>query len=161
MEKAHHYATTLVWTGNKGEGTAHYRAYDRDHTLFVDHKPEILASSDPSFRGNPARYNPEELLVFALSSCHMLSYLHLCAVNKVVVVDYRDRAEGTMEETSDGGGHFTVVILRPVVTVAEEGMVEKARELHHAASRLCFIANSCNFPIRHEPEVRIEAKPAV
>jgi organic hydroperoxide reductase OsmC/OhrA len=159
MEKVHHYSTNLVWTGNKGEGTAHYRAYDRDHTVSVNHKPEILASSDPSFRGNPARYNPEELLVAALSSCHMLSYLHLCAVNKVIVVDYRDRAEGTMEETSDGGGHFTVVILRPVVTVREEAMAEKARELHHEASRLCFIANSCNFPVRHEPEVRIEAKP--
>jgi organic hydroperoxide reductase OsmC/OhrA len=161
MAKEHHYTTSLVWTGNKGEGTAHYRAYDRDHVLSAKGKPEISGSSDPAFRGDPSRYNPEELLVASLSSCHMLSYLHLCAVNKVVVVDYRDNAEGTMEETSDGGGHFTVVILRPVVTVTEGGMVEKALELHHAAGRLCFIASSCNFPVRHEPEVRIEAKPAI
>jgi len=159
MEKVHHYATSVVWTGNKGEGTAHYRAYDRDHTISVRDKPEIPGSSDPAFRGNPARYNPEEFLVAALSTCHMLSYRHLCAVNKVVVVEYRDKAEGTMEETSDGGGHFTVVILRPVVTVSEEAMAEKARQLHHEASRLCFIANSCNFPVQHEPEVRIEATP--
>jgi organic hydroperoxide reductase OsmC/OhrA len=160
MAKEHHYNTSLVWTGNKGEGTAHYRAYDRDHVLSAKGKPEIAGSSDPAFRGNPSRYNPEELLVASLSSCHMLSYLHLCAVNKVVVVDYRDDAEGMMEETGDGGGHFAVVILRPVVTVTEEAMVEKAKELHHAAGRLCFIANSCNFPVRHEPEVRVEAKPA-
>jgi organic hydroperoxide reductase OsmC/OhrA len=158
MGKEHHYSLSLVWTGNKGEGTSHYRAYDRDHLISGKDKPELAASSDPAFRGNPSRYNPEELLVAALSSCHMLSYLHLCAVNKVVVVDYRDKPEGTMEETSDGGGHFTVVILRPVITVAEEAMVEKARELHHPASKLCFIANSCNFPVRHEPEVRVEAK---
>ena len=152
--------TSVVWTGNKGEGTAHYRAYERDHTISVKGKPEIACSSDPAFRGNPSRYNPEEFLLAALSSCHMLSYLHLCAVNKVVVVDYRDGAEGTMEETSDGGGHFTVVILRPIVTVAEVSMADKAKQLHHEAGRLCFIANSVNFPVSHEPEIRVEARPA-
>ena len=92
MEKEHHYTTQLMWTGNTGEGTANYRSYGRDHVLSAAGKPEIPGSSDPSFRGNPQRYNPEELLVSSLSSCHMLWYLHLCAVNGVVVVDYKDEA---------------------------------------------------------------------
>jgi organic hydroperoxide reductase OsmC/OhrA len=158
MEKEHHYKTQLRWTGNRGEGTTHYRGYDRDHVLSVHGKPEIPGSSDPNFRGNPQRYNPEELLVASLSACHMLWYLHLCSENKVVVIDYQDHAEGTMVETSDGGGHFSVVILRPVVTVTGEEMVGRAEQLHHEANKLCFIANSCNFPIRHEPETRVEAK---
>jgi len=157
MGKEHHYTTQLIWTGNTGKGTADYRSYDRDHILLVSGKPEIPGSSDPSFRGNPQRYNPEELLVSSLSSCHMLWYLHLCAVNGVVVVDYKDEAVGTMIEGPDGGGYFSEVILRPVVTVADGGMSEKARSLHHAANKLCFIANSINFPVRHEPTVLTHA----
>jgi organic hydroperoxide reductase OsmC/OhrA len=155
MAKEHHYSTQLNWTGNRGDGTTDYRAYDRDHVLSAGGKPEIPGSSDPAFRGNPERYNPEELLVGSLSSCHMLWYLHLCAVNGVVVVDYHDYAEGTMIETADGGGHFSVVTLRPVVTVTEASMIEKAMALHHEANKLCYIANSCNFPVKHAPEVLV------
>ena len=157
MEKEHLYTSQLSWTGNKGEGTLNYKAYDRDHILSVAGKPEIPASSDPSFRGNPQRYNPEELLVFSLSSCHMLWYLHLCAVNGVIVVDYRDMALGKMTETADGGGHFREVVLRPVITVKEPSMVEKAGSLHHEANKLCFIANSVNFPVKHEPTILTHA----
>ena len=157
MGKEHHYTTNLIWTGNTGEGTANYRSYNRDHVLSASGKPAIPGSSDPSFRGNPQRYNPEELLVSSLSSCHMLWYLHLCAVNGVVVVDYKDEAVGTMVETADGGGYFNEVILRPVVTVADGGMSEKARSLHHDANKLCFIANSVKFLVRHEPTVLIHA----
>lgn len=153
MAKEHHYSTQLNWTGNIGEGTADYKAYLRDHVLSAGGKPEIPGSSDPSFRGSPDRYNPEELLVASLSACHMLWYLHLCAVNGVIVVDYHDYAEGTMVETADGGGHFSVVTLRPVVTVAEASMTGKAMSLHHDANKLCYIANSCNFPVKHTPEV--------
>ena len=156
MGKEHHYLTQLRWTGNRGEGTANYRAYDRDHVLSAGDKSEIAGSSDPSFRGNPARYNPEELLVASLSSCHLLWYLHLCAVNGVVVVDYRDSAEGVMEEADNGSGRFLSVVLRPEITVTEDGMREKAMELHHEANKMCFIANSVNFPVRHEPVVRVE-----
>lgn len=155
MSKEHHYQTQLRWTGNRGEGTSNYRAYDRDHVLSAGHKPEIPGSSDPSFRGNPQRYNPEELLVASLSSCHMLWYLHLCSVNGVIVVDYEDATEGIMEEDDNGSGRFSAVILRPVVTIREEGMREKAVKLHHEASSYCFIANSVNFPVRHEPVIRI------
>ena len=155
MAKEHHYVTQLRWTGNRGEGTSHYRAYDRDHVLSVNGKPELAGSSDPSFRGNPDRYNPEELLVASLSSCHMLWYLHLCSVNGVVVVDYRDSAGGIMLEDADGGGRFSEVVLRPVVTVTSATMKEKAASLHHEANRLCFIANSVNFPVRHEPVAKV------
>ena len=152
---AHHYKVDITWTGNRGNGTASYTAYDRDHIVSAGGKPEIPASSDPSFRGDPARYNPEELLVASLSSCHMLWYLHLCSSAGVIVVDYTDAAAGTMEETANGGGHFIEVTLFPVITVASEEMVEKADALHEKANELCFIANSCNFPVHHKPIYKI------
>lgn len=155
MEKTHHYTTRLTWTGNKGEGTVNYKAYERDHVIAVEGKPEIPCSSDPSFRGNRERYNPEEMLVASLSSCHMLWYLHLCSVNQVVVVDYQDHAEGLMMEKQDGNGYFKSVTLRPVVTITDAAGAEKARLLHHEANAFCFIANSVNFPVHHEPEIRI------
>jgi organic hydroperoxide reductase OsmC/OhrA len=147
----HHYKTTIIWTGNSGTGTSSYRAYARDHSISVDGKPTIPASSDPVFRGDRTRYNPEELLVASISSCHMLWYLHLCAEAGVVVVDYSDNATGTMEETADGGGRFTEVTLYPKVIVSDESMVAKANELHHKANKMCFIANSVNFPVLHQP----------
>ncbi|MGN6179497.1 MAG: OsmC family protein [Mucilaginibacter sp.] len=149
--KEHRYKTTIIWVGNQGTGTSNYRAYSRNHDISIAGKPTIPASSDPSFRGDPSRYNPEEMLVSSLSSCHLLWYLHLCSVNGVVVIDYRDEATGTMEETADGGGRFKEVTLYPVVTVADAAMVEKANALHHEANKMCFIANSCNFPIHHQP----------
>jgi len=155
MEKTHHYTTRLTWTGNKGEGTIAYKAYERDHVISVEGKPEIPCSSDPSFRGNRERYNPEEMLVASLSSCHMLWYLHLCAVNHVVVVDYLDQAEGMMMEKQNGNGYFKSVTLRPVVTITDAAGAEKARLLHHEANSFCFIANSVNFPVHHEPQIRI------
>ncbi|MVM31425.1 OsmC family peroxiredoxin [Spirosoma sp. HMF4905] len=151
MAKQHQYALTTTWTGNKGEGTSTYRSYERSHTISVGNKPDLLGSSDPSFRGDKTKYNPEELLVASLSSCHMLSYLHLCAVAGVVVIEYIDNATGVMTETPDGGGHFTEVTLYPTIIVAEESMIAKANELHHQANKLCFIANSCNFPVHHQP----------
>ena len=149
MGRKHAYEVTTVWTGNRGEGTAHYRGYDRTHVTTTAGRPPIEASSDPVFRGDPDRWNPELLLVAALSQCHMLAYLHLCAVGGVVVVDYRDDASGTMAET-DAGGSFTEVVLRPVVTVESAAMVDAAQRLHAEASGQCFIASSVNFPVRHE-----------
>jgi organic hydroperoxide reductase OsmC/OhrA len=151
MSGQHHYNVTLKWTGNKGAGTLNYRDYERSHTIVVDNKSDILASSDPAFRGDKSKHNPEELLVASLSSCHMLSYLHLCVISGIVVTDYIDKAEGTMVETPDGGGHFIEVALNPVVTVTEISMIEKANELHKKANELCFIANSVNFPVLHKP----------
>jgi organic hydroperoxide reductase OsmC/OhrA len=156
MERSHTYNLTITWTGNRGTGTSDYRAYDRDHIIRADNKIEIPGSSDPAFRGDKTRYNPEEFLVSALSTCHMLSYLHVCVMNGVIVTGYVDHATGTMAETSDGGGHFTGVMLNPVVTVRDASMIAKANELHHKASELCFIANSVNFPVKHTPTCVVE-----
>jgi organic hydroperoxide reductase OsmC/OhrA len=155
MSKKHHYKLNLIWTGNLGSGTSSYNAYSRDHEINAEGKPVLLSSSDPSFRGNKSRYNPEELLVASLSSCHMLWYLHLCSVNGVVVIDYVEEATGTMQETAEGSGAFTEVSLNPVVTVANEDMIELAQSLHSKANELCFIANSCNFPVYHNPQFKV------
>jgi len=147
----HNYQTTVNWTGNSGNGTASYKGYERSHTIVVEGKPTLPGSSDPSFRGDKSRYNPEELLVASLSACHMLFFLHICAITGVVVTEYTDRAEGKMIETDDGSGHFTEVTLKPQVTVKENDMIEKTHHAHEEAARLCFIANSVKFPVHHKP----------
>ena len=145
----------MSWIGNRGQGTADYAAYSRDHLIQVAGKPDIAATSDTAFRGSPGRYNPEELFVAALSSCHMLWYLHLCAVNDIVVTDYKDEALGAMVETDDGGGYFRDVTLFPMVTITDAARIPRAMELHREAAKKCFIANSFNFPVRHEPKCRV------
>jgi organic hydroperoxide reductase OsmC/OhrA len=151
MARRHTYETRSIWTGDRGQGTSDYRAYGRTYDTTSTGRPAIAGSSDPAFRGDADRWNPELLLVAALSQCHMLSYLHRCAVSGVVVTAYEDAAEGVMVETDDGGGHFEDVVLRPLVTVADPGMVERAQALHEDAAALCFIAASVNFAVRHEP----------
>jgi len=151
----HTYTLSVKWTGNKGEGTSHYRAYDRNHTISFAGKPDLLASADPTFRGDPAKYNPEELLLAALSGCHMMSFLHVCVNAGVLVTAYEDHATGSMTVNPDGSGHFTEVVLNPIVTVTETAMMENINELHAKANQLCFIANSCNFPIVHKAIVLI------
>ena len=151
--KQHRYATRVSWTGNLGEGTKSYRGYRRDHAIESDGKPPIPGSSDPAFRGDPSRYNPEELLVAALSGCHMLWYLHLCATNQVVVLEYEDCASGVMRENEDGSGEFLNVQLRPVVTIAEGRDRTRALKFHEEAHHLCFIARSVNFPVEVAPEI--------
>jgi organic hydroperoxide reductase OsmC/OhrA len=145
----------MRWTGNTGQGTREYRGYERAHEYSVDGKPVIPGSSDPAFRGDAARYNPEELLVMSLSSCHMLWYLHLCAESKIEVVDYVDDAVGTMVEDADRGGYFTNVVLKPVVTLAAGSDARAAEALHERAHHLCFVANSVNFPVRCEAQTRV------
>ena len=152
--KTHTYRTTVRWTGNQGSGTSAYRAYSRNHEIVANGKPVIFASSDPAFHGDPGRHNPEDLLVASVSGCHMLWYLHLCAVNKVVVLEYEDNAAGTMEETDNGGGHFVEVTLQPIITITAQSNLDTARRLHHDAHEKCFIASSVNFPVRVQPEFR-------
>jgi organic hydroperoxide reductase OsmC/OhrA len=155
MSKSHRYTTTLTWTGNTGEGTASYRSYERAYEIAADGKPALLGSSDPSFRGDPARWNPEELLLASISSCHQLWYLHLCAVNGVVVTAYRDEATATMVEDETGGGRFESATLRPHVTIAAGCDPAKALALHHEANARCFVANSLNFLVGHEATVTV------
>jgi len=150
MAKQHHYAVDLEWTGNTGTGITGYRDYARDHIIRIANKVDLLGSADPSFRGDAAKHNPEELLVIALSSCHMLSYLHVCAVHGVVVTAYTDNATGSMETSTDGSGRMKEVVMHPQVTVKEEAMIANANELHDLAHELCFIANSVNFLVRHQ-----------
>lgn len=151
----HHYEVALQWTGNRGTGTSAYTAYGRDHVVFAAGKPDLPGSSDAAFRGDPARWNPEELLVAALSQCHLLAYLHECVKAGVTVTAYTDAASGTMETDAEGGGHFTEVTLLPVVTVADQGMAERAQALHDEAHHHCFIACSVNFPVTHRPSVNV------
>jgi organic hydroperoxide reductase OsmC/OhrA len=155
MPRSHNYGVSVTWTGNRGTGTSGYREYGRDHDVGADGRPVIAGSSDPVFRGDPARWNPELEFVAALSQCHMLWYLHLCAVAGVVVTSYTDDAVGTMTEDEDGGGRFIEVVLRPRVTIASPELAETAARLHKDAHAKCFIANSVNFPVRHEPVIDV------
>ncbi len=148
-----HYTTHLAWTGNRGTGTSGYRDYDRSYDLSAEGKPPLQGSSDPTFRGDRTRWNPEEMLLSALSSCHMLAYLHLCADAGVVVLRYEDRATAAMELSPDGSGRFTSVTLRPEVQIARENSATTAENLHERAHQMCFIANSVNFPVRCEATV--------
>jgi organic hydroperoxide reductase OsmC/OhrA len=153
VPRTHTYELTVDWTGAGDAGTVNYRAYGRDHEVSAAGPGTLLGTADPSFRGEPDRWNPEQLLVASLSQCHLLSYLSLCARAGVVVTGYTDNPVGTMIESGDGGGQFGEVVLRPRVTVTSPEMAERATALHEAAHKICFIANSVNFPVRHEPVV--------
>lgn len=154
MMKQHHYEVRVNWTGNDGEGTNSYKSYRRDHVISMPGKPDLPGSSDPAFRGDPSRYTPEDMLVASLSTCHMLWYLHLCAVNGIAVLEYRDEAAGVMSENADGSGEFVRVTLKPAVKLRAGDDHDKAIELHHRAHEMCFIARSVNFRVEVEPEVR-------
>ena len=151
MAKTHHYGVRVTWTGNRGVGTRGYRDYGREHEIGAPGKAVILGSSDPAFLGDATRWNPEELLVASLSTCHKLWYLHLCSASGVVVERYEDDAEGVMAEDDDGGGRFVSVVLRPRIGLAPGADVAKAAALHHDAHEKCFVGNSVNFPVTIDP----------
>jgi len=151
----HQYRVDVEWTGNRGTGTDGYRNYGREHVIRVGGKPDIAGSSDPAFRGDAARHNPEDMLVASLSTCHMLAYLHVAAMAGVVVTAYVDVAEGSML-TDGNGGHFTEVVLRPVVTITAASDPAKAAAAHEDAHHACFIAASVNFPVRCEAQIVVE-----
>jgi len=156
MPKHHQYSATVTWTGNKGSGTMDYRSYDRDYLISVKGKADIEGSSDSAFLGDKSKYNPEDLLLASISSCHMLWYLHLCSKNEIVVIDYKDEPVGSMEEQADGSGKFTAVTLYPQVLIADKMHYKLAESLHAEANKMCFIANSLNFPVKHESTCRAE-----
>ena len=150
--RRHRYQVTNIWTGNLGPGTSAYRAYSRNHELSGKGKTAPIAgSSDPLFRGDPSRYNPEELLVGALSACHMLWVLHLCADAGIVLTAYTDEAFGEMEEHDDGSAEFTRVVLRPRMILADPARAAEAIAIHHRAHQVCALARSMNCPVEHEP----------
>lgn len=158
MTLEHHYAIELAWTGNRGTGTGDYKSYGREHVISAAGKHDIEGSSDKVFRGDVDRWNPEEMLIAALSQCHLMSYLHVAAMAGVIVTGYTDAAVGSLVLTGNGAGHMTSATLRPVVTVASAEMADKAMELHGDASEKCFIAASVNFPVGHEPQVVVAAR---
>ena len=151
----HHYRLTTTWNGNRGSGTSGVGDYDRLHTIEVPGKPVLTLTTDNALYGDRSVLNPEDLLVSALSSCHMMSYLYLCAKAQVVVTAYVDRAEGRMVEWEKGGGRFDEVVLKPEVTVQDASMMERAKQLHALAHKICYIANSVNFPVLYEAVVRV------
>jgi len=153
MSHTHNYETTITWTGNKGQGTADYKAYDRDYTVSAAGKPDALWSSDPAFRGDPSRYNPEDTLVASLSGCHMLWYLHFCAEAGIIVEEYQDKASGVMVVAQGGKGQFENVTLHPRVKITDKSRTDEANKLHDKAHDYCFIARSVNFPVDCESEV--------
>ena len=155
--RQHHYNATITWTGNKGTGTENYRTYERSHKISMHEKPDILGSSDTSFRGEKSKHNPEDLLLASLSGCHMLWYLHLCADNGVIVTSYVDKATGIMAENANGSGQFIEATLHPEVVVKDASMIDKANALHEEAHQMCFISRSVNFPVRHYPNATFES----
>ena len=150
--KNHNYNITVEWTGNQGSGTLNYTSYSRDHLIVSEGKYDaIKGASDPSFLGDKSRYNPEDLFLSSLAACHMLWYLHLCSVHHIVVLEYVDFATGVMEVNNNGSGKFTKVTLNPKVKISDFKLIEKANSIHKEANAMCFIANSCNFTIEHQP----------
>lgn len=157
MGPDHRYAVTVEWTGNTGEGTATYRSYTRDHLVTADGPPPLDGSADRAFRGDPARWNPEQLLLVAASQCHMLSYLHQAVLNDVVVLAYTDQPTAVMTEDGFGGGRFTEIVLRPQVTISATSDLAVAEQIHHAANTACFIAASLNLAVQHEVHTIVAA----
>ncbi len=155
----HHYTTKLTWQGNLGKGTANYRAYARDFVVQVAGKPDILGSSDPAFLGDKTRWNPEDMLLASISACHKLWYLHLCAVNHIVVIAYEDVATAVMDEgDASQAGHFVSATLAPVVTISQDSDSTLAYQLHKEAHQACFIANSLNFTVSCQPRIIIDGQ---
>jgi organic hydroperoxide reductase OsmC/OhrA len=149
--KKHKYQTNLLWTGNVGHGTRNYNSYKRDFTIEILNKVNILGSSDPAFLGDKNKHNPEELLLSSISSCHMLWFLHLASTKGIKVIDYTDTATGIMVEKEDGSGYFESVTLNPVVTISDQSRIIETNELHHQSNKYCFISNSLNFTVKHNP----------
>ncbi|GAB2986395.1 OsmC family protein [Actinotalea caeni] len=152
----HTYEIGLSWTGNTGAGTSSYRAYTRDHEVTAPGRPPLLGSSDPTFRGEATRWNPEQLYVASIAQCHMLWYLHLAAQAGVTVTAYEDRPTAVMVEEAGGAGRFESVTLRPSVTIAPGSDPKTAAALHDQVGDYCFIARSIRTPIHHEVEIRVE-----
>lgn len=149
----HHYGITIEWQGNRGQGTSAYTVYGREFTVWCGDKPPIAGSSDPAFRGNADRWNPEDMIVAAVAACHQLWYLHLCSEAGISVLDYRDNAEGVMREDPRKGDRMIGVMLRPVVTIRKGDDVRRAKELHDEVTPRCAIANSVKFAVSHFPVI--------
>jgi organic hydroperoxide reductase OsmC/OhrA len=151
VSKQHAYTSSIVWTGDRGEGTKSYRGYDRTWEIRTPGKPVIACSNDPLLGGDPGLPNPEDLLLSTLSACHMLWYLHLASAAGIVVMTYRDEPEGIGETSPNGAGRFLRATLRPTISVKAGADLARAEAIHHEVHQFCFIARSVSFPIAYEP----------
>lgn len=157
---SHTFPSRVVWTGDRGGGTAHYRAYDRTWDVAMPGRPPVHCSNDPALGGDPLKPNPEDLLISALSACHMLWYLHFAADAGIVVTAYVDDPIGFGEVSAGGAGRFLRAELRPTITVAAGTDLTRAAALHRRIHEVCFIARSVNFPVECEPTFVVEDGPA-
>ena len=155
MNTQHNYKLGVKWTGNQGTETYNHKDFERSYTIQIENKADIFGSSDPEFRGDKTKHNPEELLLASVSSCHMLWYLYLCYEAQIMVTNYVDNATAILEETENGNGKFSSITLNPIITVTEESMVEQAIELHKKANEFCFVANSLNLKVDHQPVINV------
>ncbi|MHC0439686.1 OsmC family protein [Flavobacterium sp. 3-210] len=146
----HLFKAELNWTSNKNKEVTVAKVYNKTHQIKIEGKPILEVSAAKAFKGDPELYNPEDLLLSSLVSCHMMSYLYVCSQNGIEVLEYSDNAEATLEVAPDGSGKFTEVILNPKVKISNPDQIELALDLHFKANQLCFIANSCNFSVLHE-----------
>lgn len=153
----HSYTSRVIWTGNSGQGTAHYHAYARTWDVAVPGKAPIHCSNDPLLGGDPGKMNPEDLLLSALSACHMLWYLHYASEVGITVVSYEDTPIGVGEVGKGGAGRFVSAELNPVIVVKPGADLAKAEAIHHRIHEVCFVARSVNFPITCAAEFRVEA----
>lgn len=150
----HLFKAVAKWTSNQEDSTK--RFYSKSHKIIIEGKPVLHVSAAKAFKGNPELYNPEDLLLSSLVSCHMMSYLYVCSQNEIEVLEYSDNAEATLEVSPDGSGRFIEVILNPKVTIANPDKIQMALDLHQKANQLCFIANSCNFPVLHNATCEVK-----
>ena len=150
---SHEYVANIVWTGNTGRGTSSYKSYDRNWQIVTPHKAIIECSNDPLLGGDPTKHNPEDLLVASIASCHMLWYLHLCAVAGVNVISYHDTPLALGELERSGAGRFTSITLRPQIEITAESDENKALSIHGDIHQYCFIARSLNFPVNFQPKI--------
>lgn len=151
MKSKHLFKAEINWTSNQNQEQSGRKFYSKSHQIKIEGKPVLNVSAAKAFKGDPELYNPEDLLLSSLVSCHMMSYLYVCSQNGIEVLEYSDNAEATLEVTPDGSGHFTEVRLQPKVKIANSDKIQEALNLHTKANQLCFIANSCNFPVLHNP----------
>jgi len=151
----HLFKAALNWNSNQNQEDSTKRFYSKSHQIKIDGKPALNVSAAKAFKGDPELYNPEDLLLSSLVSCHMMSYLYVCSQNGIEVLEYSDNAEATLEVSPDGSGRFVEVILKPKVKISNPDKIELALELHTKANQLCFIANSCNFPVLHDASCEV------
>lgn len=149
MNNLHTFEVDLSWEKKQLQPNSDNKIYTKNHIIKIVGKPELAVSAAKSFKGDPDLYNPEDLLLSSLVSCHMMSYLYVCAQHKIEILSYSDQAKAILETYPNGSGKIIEVILNPVVLLKDASQINNAINLHVEANKLCFIANSCNFPVKH------------